>query len=166
MSNIIKKIFFFTLLLILYVVFFIFSKKWTCDLENWTGKFSLFFTACIFTLVLFGFYSLTNMDKSETYCGYRTMNQDYNNNNLTFTPGKIFQGGAYMCQGDSEYAKKCREFASTPEGMEQINRYNCGKGLNGRPGRNFKFTPLSNACYKNERCQGPNNFNVEDNGIF
>jgi hypothetical protein len=61
-------------------------------------------------------------------------------------------GGSYMHQGDSELSKQCRALASTPEGRIQISGYNCAKGMVGQPGNPFKYTPLSDDRWMNERC--------------
>ena len=79
---------------------------------------------------------------------------------------KLCAGGPYMWQGGSPLAKKCRKLASTRKGRNEISRYECGVGYNGMPGGNFKFTPLSNDCWKNTRCDGSQSYNIEDNGIF
>jgi hypothetical protein len=62
------------------------------------------------------------------------------------------KGGPFFWQGDSPTSKMCRELASTPEGRIGISGYNCPTGYVGQPGLPFYYTPLSNAEWKNERC--------------
>jgi hypothetical protein len=68
------------------------------------------------------------------------------------TPGAMCKGGMYMMQGDSEEAKMCRQMAETPEGRCAIASYNCAKGLNGVPSREFVHTNLSDDNYQNTSC--------------
>ena len=87
--------------------------------------------------------------------------------NFCPSPGaKLCRGGPYMWQGDSERAKYCRALADTKEGSEQISRYECGSGYTGMPGGGFKYTTMSDSCWKNKRCDTPPSFAIENNGIF
>jgi hypothetical protein len=63
------------------------------------------------------------------------------------------KGGPYFWQGDSEQARMCRAFAETEEGRCGISSYNCPTGYIGQPGLPFLYTPLSDANWKNERCE-------------
>jgi hypothetical protein len=117
----------------------------------------LLFMTIIFILSIYGYISATKLF-NENYTHSKKCNMDIN--------GRLCRGGPYTWQGDSPRAKACRKLASTPEGQEQIQRFECGKGYTGYPGRGFKFTPLSNNNWENERCKDLSIGSVEDNGIF
>lgn len=75
----------------------------------------------------------------------------------TFKGPKFCRGGAYLYQGDSENAKYCRSLYENPEGQEEICKFSCGKDQhNGYPSFNFKYSPLSNSNWKNERSDTEN----------
>jgi hypothetical protein len=72
-----------------------------------------------------------------------------------------------MFQGNSAKAKAYRNFVSSPEGKEQIDRYQCCGSTNtsnGYPGKQFTYSTISDSNWKNARC---NNLDViSTNGIF
>ena len=110
-------------------------------------------SSIIFSLFFVGYMQLTGLLKE----GF----------NFCPSPGpKLCRGGPYMWQGDSERAKYCRKLAATPEGDAQIKRYECGKGMIGMPGCGFKYTPMSDDCWRNQRCDSPAGCDIESNGIF
>jgi hypothetical protein len=121
---------------------------------------------CILTGVYKEHYVDNNIGKSCTKGEYNTLknyknNRTFGNPNLNFKiDGRLCQGGAYMRQGSSKRAVACRQLASTPEGMAEIQRYNCGTGYSGLPGKGFEFTPIG------EQCNKPPSTDVRDNGIF
>lgn len=47
--------------------------------------------------------------------------------------GRFCRGGSYTWQGSSPRAVACRKLASTPEGLNEIRRYDCGAGFTGMP---------------------------------
>ena len=124
--------------------------------------------ACILTGVYKEHYvnSFDNLGKVCTKGEYNTLknyknNRTFGNPNLNFKiDGRLCQGGAYMNQGSSKRAVACRQLASTPEGMAEIQRYNCGRGYSGLPGKRFEFTPIG------EQCNTPLSTDIRDNGIF
>ena len=124
--------------------------------------------ACILTGVYKEHYvnSFDNLGKACTKGEYNTLknyknNRTFGNPNLNFKiDGRLCQGGAYMNQGSSKRAVACRQLASTPEGMAEIQRYNCGRGYSGLPGKGFEFTPIG------EQCNTPLSTDIRDNGIF
>ena len=124
--------------------------------------------ACILTGVYKEHYvnSFDNLGKACTKGEYNTLknyknNRTFGNPNLNFKiDGRLCQGGAYMNQGSSKRAVACRQLASTPEGMAEIQRYNCGRGYSGLPGKRFEFTPIG------EQCNTPLSTDIRDNGIF
>ena len=124
--------------------------------------------ACILTGVYKEHYvnSFDNLGKACTKGEYNTLknyknNRTFGNPNLNFKiDGRLCQGSAYMNQGSSKRAVACRQLASTPEGMAEIQRYNCGRGYSGLPGKRFEFTPIG------EQCNTPLSTDIRDNGIF
>lgn len=82
-------------------------------------------------------------------------------------PGaKLCRGGPYLWQGNSERAKFCRNLEKTAQGKAEIKRYECGSNFTGMPGCGFTFTPISDGCWKNKRCNTPSSYNIAPNGIF
>ena len=53
---------------------------------------------------------------------------------------RLCKGGPYTWNGTSEISTYCKTLASTPEGVEEINRYKCGRGLMGTPSKQFEYT--------------------------
>jgi hypothetical protein len=77
------------------------------------------------------------------------------NDLFTVTPGKLFRGGEYMFQGNSPIAQSYRKFVSSPEGKEQLDRYQCGgyPGMyNGYPGKKFVYSNQSDNSWSNAQC--------------
>jgi hypothetical protein len=159
--------------LILYLLFYIVIKK-QINIENL--KFQVFI-AFIFSL-LTTFLALSigvgkehylENDVGPSACTlseYNTL-KNYDKNRTFGTPnlnfeidGRLCQGGPYTRQGSSKRAVACRQLASTPEGMAEIQRYNCGRGYSGLPGKGFNFTPIG------EQCNQQINTDIRDNGIF
>ena len=160
---------------ILYLLFYTMTKQSRVTRKNivfviFIGLlFSLLtMLACILTGVYKEHYvnSFDNLGKACTKGEYNTLknyknNRTFGNPNLNFKiDGRLCQGGAYMNQGSSKRAVACRQLASTPEGMAEIQRYNCGRGYSGLPGKRFEFTPIG------EQCNTPLSTDVRDNGIF
>ena len=164
---------------ILYLLFYIFLRV-TKKHSGVTSKNIVFviFIGLLFSLltmlacILTGVYkehyvnSFDNLGKACTKGEYNTLknyknNRTFGNPNLNFKiDGRLCQGGAYMNQGSSKRAVACRQLASTPEGMAEIQRYNCGRGYSGLPGKRFEFTPIG------EQCNTPLSTDIRDNGIF
>lgn len=156
MTNTINKVIFYILLGVCFIIFFISTKHF------YTGSavrqnIILLTSAIIFSLFFVGYSQLSGIFKESS--GY----------SLDYCPSpeaKLCKGGSYMWQGDSNRAKFCRHLASTQEGLDLINSYDCGAGFTGMPGKGFQFTPISNNCWKNERCDTPASCNIRQNGIF
>jgi hypothetical protein len=170
-----NQILFLCFTLILYLLFYFVITK----LEN--IKFQVFI-AFIFSLLITLLASFIRNSCGEDYVEnnvgpsasasactlseYNTLkNYDKNRTfgvpNLNFgIDGRLCQGGPYTWQGSSKRAVACRQLASTPEGMDEIQRYNCGTGYSGLPGKGFKFTPIG------EQCNEQINTDIRDNGIF
>jgi len=148
----VKEVIFYILLGVFYVIFFLSTTRlYQQSTSSITKGLYVGMSAFMFTLIFIGYSKITGLFNNEGF-------------NYCPSPGpKLCRGGAYTWQGDSKRAKYCRKLASTPEGLDQINRYNCGDGFNGMPGNGFKFTPISNDCWRNERCDTPDECN---NGIF
>lgn len=151
MTTPLKEVIFYILAGVFYVIFFLstnnFYKK---SNSSKTKSLYVIVSAFMFILVLFGYSELTGLFSSRQ--GFHS-----------FSP-KLCRGGAYTWQGDSKRAKYCRNLSSKPSGIAQINRYNCGAGFYGMPGKNFKFTPISNDEWRNERCDSTHS--TDNNGIF
>ena len=133
-----KQLIFFIFIGIFYTVFYIVTSilggnvKTPKQNYNKTGLLLIIISACFFSLLTLGYAQITGLFKEK-----------YHNTHKQNINPRLCQGGAYTWQGNSPRAKACRELASTPEGSEQIQRYECGKGFRGMPGHNFKFTPIA-----------------------
>lgn len=172
-SSTITQIGFFLLAFSLYLAFVYFTRRFVCSFdESNSSKAVVIFVAIIYTLAMFGYIEIFKPFKSENYqyekckgpsdpytCGK-------GNDPWGISVGKLCRGGAYTWQGNSPRAKMCRQLASTQKGRDEIDRYECGAGYNGMPGCGFRFTPISNDCWNNTRCDQAPSCNVEDNGIF
>ena len=116
-----------------------FIKLQTDAIES---KKILFISTLLFAFITYVLIDLSGIFK-EDYNSYNTL-QNYEKSRLLgdrdIDP-RLCQGGPYMWQGDSDRAIKCRELASTPEGLRQIERYECGSGYSGLPLNEFEFTP-------------------------
>jgi len=119
-------------------------------------------TSIFFTLIMTVLYfiaiaiEMTILGRTESY------------DNLEITPGKLCRGGPYTWQGNSARARMCRNMYSKPEGKAQIDRYSCGSGFTGMPGRGFEYTPISDDRWNNRRCEGSDSdlCDLGANGIF
>lgn len=168
-----KQIIFFVFVALLYSGFYlILYSLGASNLSATKSKLWFMFSILVFVSAIYGYSKMFSIF-SENYqyqnckgCAGDCTCGGSGNQAFRISPYKICSGGPYSWQGDSKRATFCRELASTPEGMDLINRYSCGKGFHGRPGCGFKFTPISNACWNNERCNKEPSCNVEDNGIF
>lgn len=185
-----KQILFFISMGIFYIVFYVVTSLMSGHIKTVEGEwkksalFIVFVSACFFSLLTFGYAELTGLFKEKYHesseSRRRYLPNDNLNNNLNDNSNnkpvlptckqqinpRFCRGGSYTWQGNSPRAKACRELASTPEGMAQIQRYESGKGFVGMPGRGFNFTPISDASWTNQRCNSPSGYNLEDNGIF
>jgi hypothetical protein len=56
-----------------------------------------------------------------------------------------------MWQGDSQSAKTCRDLSNTEAGRAEIGSYNCPKGQIGVPRVPFRYTPLSDDNWQDQR---------------
>ena len=153
----INEVVFFALLGLFFIVFFLTTN------HNYVGsntkKVAVFFTsALVFTLFFVGYSQITGVCLSKD--GY-----EYNASTLS-PDAKLCRGGEYMWRGNSPRSKYCQQLATTPEGRKEIDRYSCGAGYTGMPGKGFTFTPLSNDQWENERCDSGFSCDEKDNGIF
>ncbi len=132
----VKNIIFFVLMLILFIIF---SR---CGMFLGKDKdVGMVVTAVIYTGIMILIAYLIQLKA----CGEKF--------HFQVTPAKFCGGGEYMHQSNPE----CQMFYKSPEGRAQISRYSCGPtGLyKGLPKAPFKFTPLSNSLWQNERCAAP-----------
>lgn len=142
MSSTVNRTFFFLMLGFFFIVFFLatvyfYSKT---DYESTLSRGTIVVLAAIvFSLFFVGYTQLTGVLKTEGF--------DY-----TIPSSKLCRGGSYMFQGDSDRSKFCRNLASTPEGLAEINSNECDTGMVGIPGNGFVDTPMSNSFWKNEMC--------------
>jgi hypothetical protein len=143
-----KEIIFFVLVGLIYGLYFIFSHKYACALNTGTGKITLTVTSIIFGLTIFGMAQIMGLFKSEKFKNF-PMNQF--GSKYSINP-RLCQGGSYMHQGPSYRASMCRAMASNPKGAAMIASNQCRNGYVGMPKTPFIFTPESNSCWKNERC--------------
>lgn len=150
-----KQVIFYILIAVFYVFMFLSTSLLIIDRKFMTKKavFIVSMSTLIFVLSMYGFLSAFSVSTEK----------------FSITPGKLCRGGPYTWQGNSPRAQMCRQMYSTPEGKAEIDRYQCGTGYNGMPGKGFVFTPLSNNRWCNERCKKgkPEDENdVSRNGIF
>jgi predicted membrane protein len=146
-----KKIVYFILISFFYMMFFIASSNWACNLNTMKGQIVLFLASVMFTLVIFGLSYATGILNEGFY--YQT------------SPGKLCQGGPYMHSGNSATDKMCQKLYSTEKGNKEINNYNCGKGFLGMPIRHWQHTNLSNDQWNNNSCDNLNETEGND-GVF
>ena len=136
-----NKVIFFIMLGLFFMLFFYltgFCYLRTDPTSSIKRMVVVLLASVIFSLLFVVYTQLTDLFKKEGF---------------HFTSGaKKCRGGPYMWQGSSEKAKFCRNLASTPEGADEINSYQCNTGYTGMPGCNFKFTPMSNDLWQNEMC--------------
>ena len=188
-----KQILFFIIMGIFYSIFYIVTSLIGGNIKTIDGKWNkstlliVFISTIFFALLTFGYTEITGLfnEKYNRYTPRKIRESPVkpipikpipvNPIPVKPTPPEVCKqqinprfcrGGAYTWQGDSHRAKSCRELASTPEGLAQIRRYECGAGFTGMPGCGFRFTPMSDGNWKNQRCDSPSGCNVEDNGIF
>lgn len=143
MVEVYKKVFQFTIIIVLYYV----SVKAIDYLSHKTSfdhNKLLAFTGVLFSLIVV-FY--IDDDTKEGW---------------DLTPGEVCKGDPYMFQGDSEEAKMCRALRETPEGRCQLASNNCPNGYIGTPKMPFVYTPLSNDKWQNERCIHSSGCNCEN----
>ena len=165
-----NEVIFYILLGFFFAVFFVSTNYFYLGAGSSTRSSTmkgiiLSIASVVFALFFVGYASLTNLFKKESYQGKFTGQSDQ----MTYCPSpgaKLCRGGSYMHQGSSPRAKFCRNLASTPEGKAEIQRYECGSGFTGMRGGGFKFTPLSDGCWKNARCRTPSSCDIANNGIF
>jgi hypothetical protein len=149
-----KQIIFFVFISLFYTFMLVATNQLTktSPTLSVTSIMIYIFSAMVFLLAIFGYIEVAKLFPESYH--YQT------------SPGKLCQGGAYMMQGNSTRAKMCRQMASTQAGKDEISRYNCGVGYHGMPGGGFKYTPISNDCWENERCNNPSSCDIDANGIF
>lgn len=139
-----RQILFFSILLLGFFIGVKITNYWISkgDLDK---DIVILLTSVFFVMFSAGIYFIASMDKlSEGF--------------WDIDPSLKCMGGAYMYTGDSDYARKCQAMASTPEGKCAIDATSCGeKGIIGRPGLGFEYTPLSDDNYHNARCDGGEN---------
>ena len=157
MASTTNRVLFFVMLGVVFAIFFLATRYFYSSTDS-TTSFKrggiVIMASIIFSLFFVGYVELTGLIKKDV-------------SNFCPSPGpKLCRGGPYMWQGDSERAKYCRKLAATPEGEAQIKRYECGKGMIGMPGCGFKYTPMSDDCWRNQRCDSPAGCDIESNGIF
>jgi hypothetical protein len=165
----VNEIIFFILLGVFFIIFFL-STNYFYEQSNSRIKKGtiLSISAMVFSLFFLGYTQVTGVCKNEGYMDYDGKIKHTKNQKITYSPStgaKLCRGGPYTWQGDSQRARFCRDLASTPEGLAEINRYSCGAGYNGMPGNGFKFTPLSDDNWNNARCDGSKDY-IDNNGIF
>jgi hypothetical protein len=146
-----KQIVFFVLVISLYYI----SILFTCKNSIESSKVSIptiILVSIIISLCLYGYLNLVKpfTYSSQGYNYSKLSSED--KSQLNISPGKLCRGGAYTWQGDSTRAKMCRDMASTQEGRDSINNFECDVGYTGVPKSDFQFTPISNSNWKNERC--------------
>ena len=160
-SKTISEIGFFVLAFVLYLAFILTTKDSICKFNSSNGsKVVVMFMALIYTLAMFGYLKIFKPFDKESYM-FRKHNSSWG-----ITPEKLCKGGPYMWQGNSPRAKMCKNLYSTQEGRDKINRYECGAGYTGMPGKNFRFTPVSDGNWNNARCNTQHSCDVKNNGIF
>ena len=163
--------------IVIFILFFLITKF--ALFINTTNKInidlSLLISSLIFTGLIIVFYYLSGLtDCTDHYGIMPNSNMKKNvssptvgNDLFQVTPGKLYRGGAYMFQGNSPQAKGYRKFVESPEGKEQLNRYQCSgfPGLyNGYPGKDFVYSSQSDDSWSNSQC---NTLGViSPNGIF
>ena len=150
-----NEIIFFILLAVVFMIFFEATKYFYIAVTSSFSKGVILVTSSvIFSLCFLGYTQLTKLFGNEGF------------NYCPSPSAKLCRGGPYMWQGDSGRAKFCRDLYSTPEGKAEINRFECGAGFTGMPGRDFEFTPISDQHWRNKRCDSPSGCDIDDNGIF
>jgi hypothetical protein len=154
MVSTINRVLFFLILGFTFSIFFLATNYFYSYTNVSLNKGGIVVIASIiFSLFFFGYIQLTGLFKE----GF----------NFCHRPGpRSCRGGAYLNQGDSEQAKYCRNLASTPNGLAEINSYECGKGMIGMPGKGFRYTPLSDDSWENKRCDTPCSDDIRQNGIL
>ena len=146
-----KQIGFFVLVIMLYYITTFFISKKSIDSTKVSTPL-IILSSIILSLSLYGYLQLVHPFNSSSQ-GYQYKKlSSKDKSQLSITPAKLCRGGAYTWQGNSDRAKMCRDMASTQEGKDSINRFECGSGYTGVPRDEFKFTPDSNSSWKNERC--------------
>lgn len=156
MTSTTNRVIFYILLGVFFVIFFLATNNFYEG--SATKQNIILITAGItFSLVFVGYAQLSGIFEDSS--GY----------SLDYCPSpeaKLCRGGPYMWQGDSNRAKFCRNLASSKNGQELINSYECGAGYSGTPGDGFNFTPLSNGCWHNEQCDSPASCDMRPNGVL
>lgn len=124
-----KELIFFSVVLVLYLVF----GKVVLEMKT-KGKMghtlSLLISGVVYTLLLVGVFALLQKEPE----GFH----------FQVTPEKACALYPYVVPPDVDCSKYTQQ---------QLNRYNCCDGYHGRPVL-FNYTPESNAHWENTRCQG------------
>ena len=124
---------------------------------------SLFVLGAFFALVITGAMTTINVcddnvdnyeRTSGNYYDYAQLGGKGDSNIMFDNQAALCRGGRYMYQGNSPVAKMCQKLASTQEGQDMINQYNCPRGFIGLPKVNFEYTSNSNSCWQGIKCKG------------
>lgn len=149
-----SEIIFFILLALVYIIFFLATNYFYVDKTSFFKKVPLLvISSVIFSLFFFGYTQLTNLFNNENFKHYSS------------SSAKLCKGGPYMWQGNSNRAKFCRNLYSTPQGKYEIDRIDCGSGFTGMRGHDFEFTPVSDGCWCNKRCDKFTRFDNNDKDV-
>ena len=148
-----NKILVFIITFILFLCTIIITNQ--VDLNALNGKLLVLIFSITASLILYGFLYITNIikEKFKSTCSK-------NNTPFYISAAKYCKGGLYLQQGNSPKARFCRQFYTTPAGINEMSKYTCPYGQdNGYP-LNFKDTPMSDKNWKNEMCKN------ENTGVF
>ena len=129
-----KKIAFIMLISVCYFFFNITTSKFIKTSAVTDTKKILFVSTLLFAFLTYVLIDITGIIRAEE--AYKPVNID----------PRLCQGGPYMWQGDTDRAINCRQLASTPEGLAQIQKLSCGSGYSGMPLNDFDFTPNELNC--------------------
>lgn len=138
MKRTVRETVFFVLLFVLFFLAVELGHYWSRK-AGINETVSIISISIIYTLVMVGVYFLANLQSTK---------EGFWDIPLAATCGN----SPYFWQGGTEEAKACRELASTPEGRCEIGSFSCAKGLVGRPGLPFIYTPISDDSWQSERC--------------
>ena len=155
-----NRVIFFVILGFSFAIFFLATKYFYSDVDpnaTFLKGSVVTIASIIFSLFFVGYIQL--IDKE-------LIDKEHEDFSVERLGPKQCRGGSYMNSGTSAKSRYCQHLASTPEGLAEINSYQCGSGFTGLPSRGFKFTPLSNNQWRNARCDTPSSDDVRANGIF
>lgn len=177
MTTSVNEVIFFILLGVFYIIFFLATNYFYIG-SNTKKTTMLIISAIVFSLFFVGYSQITGVCKNEGFQSENSKNSKNRRNcgscglggsqmSSCPSPGaKLCRGGPYMWNGDSERSKFCRNLASTEQGNQEIQSFECGAGYTGMPGGGFRFTPISGDDWCNKRCDTPSGCDINSNGIF